>query len=68
MDVKEGKAVYVSMREKTELRNAEMRGVEQNKRENALRMLRSGLAVGDIAKFIDLPEEEVRRLGEETRN
>ncbi len=37
-------------------------GIEQNKRDNALRMLRKGLSIPDVAECTDLSEEKVRRL------
>jgi predicted transposase/invertase (TIGR01784 family) len=37
-------------------------GIEQTKRNNALRMLRKGLSIPDVAECTDLSEEEVRRL------
>ena len=54
------------------LKQGEERGIrlgeEKTKRENALRMLEGGLSVADIAKFVDLPEEEVHRLAAESRH
>ncbi len=41
-------------------------GIEETRRENALRMLRDGLNVANAAKYSGLSEEEVRRLAEET--
>ncbi|HQF92281.1 MAG TPA: hypothetical protein PL162_09445, partial [Synergistaceae bacterium] len=41
-------------------------GVEQARRENALKMLQDGVSVVNVAKYSGLPEEEVRRLAEET--
>lgn len=42
-------------------------GIEQAKQENALRMLRKGLSISDVAECADLSEEEVRRLAEKNR-
>ena len=42
-------------------------GKEQTKRDNALRMLRKGMSVPDVADYVDLPEDEVARLAEEPR-
>lgn len=43
-------------------------GKEEQKRDTALRMLRSGMATSEVAELVDLPEEEVLRLAKEAAN
>ncbi len=40
-------------------------GAEKNKRDNALRMLRKGMNIADVAECVDLPEGEIARLAED---
>ena len=58
---KEDEAMYVSLMERKGIKI----GVEQTKRDNALRMLGKGFNIAVVAECADLPEEEVRRLAEE---
>ena len=45
-----------------------VRGVQQTKRDTALRMIRRGMSVSEVAELVDLPEDEVRLLAGQAIN
>ncbi len=68
--IKLGEQRGIKLGEQRGIKLGEQRGIslgaDRTKRENALRMLRKGLDVPFVAECVDLPEEEVRRLVEDT--
>ncbi len=62
----EGRAEGIELGKAEGVEIGKAEGVEQARRENALKMLQDGVSVVNVAKYSGLPEEEVRRLAEET--
>ena len=66
--LKEGEAKGIKLGEIRGEKRGLMLGMEQTKRDTALRMLRRGMSAADVAELVDLPEEEVLRLAKEATN